>query len=46
MKTPLHVIKMNNEHFVSSENLEKKITNRKVSVSGDKINWHATRQIK
>lgn len=45
-KNPLKVIKMNKEDFVSSENLEKKITNRKVSVSGDKINWLATRQIK
>lgn len=45
-KNPLKVIKMNKEDFVSSENLEKKVTNRKISVSGDKINWLATRQIK
>ncbi|KAF0683858.1 Serine/threonine-protein phosphatase, partial [Aphis craccivora] len=45
-KNPLKVIKMNKEDFVSTENLEKKITNRKVSESGDKINWLATRQIK
>lgn len=37
---------MNKEDFLSCENLEKKITNRKVSESGDKINWLATRQIK
>lgn len=37
---------MNKEDFVSSENVEKKIINRKVSVSEDKINWLATRQIK
>jgi hypothetical protein len=35
---------MNDEDFVGSEMLEKKITNRKVSVSGDKINWLQTRQ--
>jgi len=45
-KNPLKVIKMNKEDFVSCENLEKKITNRKVSESGDKINLLATRQIK
>jgi len=37
---------MNDEDFVSSEILEKKITNRKVSISGDKINWLQIRQIK
>jgi len=37
---------MNDEDFISSEMLKKNITNRKVKVSGDKINWLQTRQIK
>ncbi|KAL4083711.1 hypothetical protein QTP88_029027 [Uroleucon formosanum] len=45
-KNPLMVIQMNDEDFVSSEMLEKKSTNRKVSVSGDKINWLQVRRIK
>lgn len=45
-KNPLMVIQMNDEDFVSSEMLEKKTTNRKVSVSGDKINWLQARRIK
>jgi len=45
-KNPLIVNQTNDEDFVSSERLEKKITNRKVSVSGDKINWLQTRRIK
>lgn len=45
-KNPLIVTQMNDEDFVSSEMLEKKTTNRKVSISGDKINWLQARKIK
>lgn len=44
-KTPLVPIKMEKEDFVSTEKLEKNITNRKMFINKVKVNWLKTKHI-
>ncbi|XP_022816992.1 uncharacterized protein LOC111349897 [Spodoptera litura] len=44
-KTPLVPVKMEKEDFVSTEKLEKNITNRKLFVNKLKVNWLRTKHI-
>lgn len=45
-KQPLVVTEMSSKDFFGIANVEKNITNRKISVSGEKINWLTIRSIK
>lgn len=44
-KNPFIVTEMNSNDFVGVINIEKGITNRKISVNGEKINWLSIRSI-
>lgn len=41
-----YVKKMESESFLSTENLEKMIVNRRKKVDGEKVNWHKIREIR